>query len=93
MFLLTKIDITSLLHSNVKDGIQFRAYTINNENVTHFRQFISVEVKKILEKSQAQFWEKITKLRLRQNNDFLIRNTCITIYNVSFLDFYKCNNH
>ena len=30
-------------------------YTISNKNVARFRQFISVKVKKILRKSQAQF--------------------------------------
>ena len=44
---------------------------INNESVNHFSQFISEEVKKNLRKSQAQFREKLRKLRLRQNNGFL----------------------
>ena len=40
---------------NVKDGIQIRVYTICKESVAHFSQFISVKVKKILRKYQAQF--------------------------------------
>ena len=58
---------------NVKDGIQIQAYNINNECVRHFSLFILVKGKKNLRKSQAQFWEKLRKLRLRQNNDFLIK--------------------
>ena len=50
---------------NVKDGIQIQAYNINNECVTHFGQLISEKVKKNLRKSQAQFWEKLRKLRFR----------------------------
>ena len=40
---------------NVKNGFQIRVCKINSESVTHFRQFISVKVKKIFKKSQAQF--------------------------------------
>jgi len=40
---------------NVKDGIHIGVYEINKEKVTHSSQFISVEVKEILRKSQAQF--------------------------------------
>ena len=61
---------------NVKDGIQFQVYNIINESVNHSSQFISVKVKKNLRKSQPQFGEKLRKLRLRQNNDFLIKKTC-----------------
>ena len=32
---------------------------------------------KNLRKSEAQFREKLRKLRLRQNSDFLIKKTCI----------------
>ena len=39
----------------------------------HFGQFILVTVKKNLRKSQAQFWDKLRKLRLRQNYGFLIK--------------------
>jgi len=42
---------------NVKDRIQIQAYKINKENATHFSQFISGKVEKILRKSQAQFQE------------------------------------
>ena len=51
---------------------------INNENVTHFGQLISVKVKKILRNSQAEFGVKLRKLRLRQNDDFLIQKHVYT---------------
>ena len=51
-------------------------YNIINESLNHSSQFISVKVKKKLRKSQAQFREKLRKLRLRQNNDFLIKKMC-----------------
>ena len=60
--------------------MQIQVYNINNEGVNHSSQFISVKVKKTLRKSQAQFQEKLRKLRLRQNNDFLIKKTCILIH-------------
>ena len=60
-------------NQNVKDGIQIQVYYINDECVTHFSQFISEKVKKNLRKSQAQFREKLRKLRLRQNYCFLIK--------------------
>ena len=61
---------------NVKDRIiQIHVYNIINESVNHSSQFISVKVKKNLRKSEAQFREKLRKLRLRQNNDFLIKKT------------------
>jgi len=62
---------------NVKDGIQIQVYNINNENVSHCRKFISVKVKNNLSKFQVQFREKLRKLRLRQNDGFLIKKTCI----------------
>ena len=58
---------------NDKDGIQIQVYNINNESVIHYSQCISVKVKKNLRKSQAQFRERLRKLRLRQNNGFLIK--------------------
>ena len=64
-------------NQNIKDGIQTQVYNIINESVNLSSQFISVKVKKNLRKSQAQFREKLRKLRLRQNNDFLIKKTCI----------------
>ena len=49
-----------------------------NESVNHSSQFISAKVKKTLRKSEAQFREKLRKLMLRQNSDFLIkRRVCI----------------
>ena len=61
---------------NVKDGIQIKVYNINNESVNNFGQFILVKVTRNLRKSQAQFREKLRKLRLRQNNDFLLKKRC-----------------
>ena len=67
----------SVFHScciqNVKDGIQIQVYNINKECVAHFSHFISIKVKNVLRKSQAPFLNKLRKLRLRQNNDFLIK--------------------
>jgi len=48
-------------------------YNINSESVSHFSKFISVRVKKNLRKSQAQFREKLRKLRLRQYDGILIK--------------------
>ena len=62
---------------HVKGRIQIQVYNINNESVNHFSQFISVKVKKNLRKSQAQFREKLRKLRLRRNDGFLIK-TCMS---------------
>ena len=50
-----------------------RVYKITYESVTHFSQFISVKVRKNLRKSQAQFGEKLRKLRLKQHDGFLIK--------------------
>ena len=55
---------------NVKDRIQIKVYNIINESVTHSSQFISVKVKKYLRKFQAQFREKLRKLKKRRNTDF-----------------------
>ena len=64
---------------NVKDRIQIQVYNIINESVNDPSQFISVKVKKNLRKYQAQFREKLRKLRLRQNNDFLIKKNVYRI--------------
>ena len=53
----------------LKGGVQIQVYNINNEFVAHFSQFISVKVKKHLRKSQAQFREKLRKLRLRETRE------------------------
>ena len=59
---------------NDKDGIQIQVNNIINDSLHHSRQFISLKVKKNLrKKSQTQFWEKLRKLRLRQNIEFLIK--------------------
>ena len=51
----------------LKMEFKMQVYNINNESLNMFSQFILVKVKKDLRKSQAQFQEKIRKLRLRQN--------------------------
>ena len=60
---------------NVKDGIQIRVYKINKEWVAPLSQFISAKIKEILRKSQAPFRDKLRKLRLKQNNGFLIKKS------------------
>ena len=48
-------------------------YNINNESVNHFSKFITIKVKNILRKCQAQIRERLRKLRLMQNYGFLIK--------------------
>ena len=67
---------------NVKNGIQIHVYNINNECLIHSSQLTLEKVKKILRKSQVQFREKLRKLRLRQNSDFLTKK-------IRVRDFYK----
>ena len=62
---------------NATDRIQIEVYNINNESVNHFSQFISAKVKKSLRKSEAQFWEKVRKLRLKQNDGCLIKKLVV----------------
>ena len=50
---------------NVKDGIQIQVHNVSKESVSHFNQFVSVKVKKNIRKSQAQFREKLRRLKLR----------------------------
>ena len=57
-----------------RNRIQIRVYTKNTESVTHFGQFISVKVKRILRKYQVQFWEELRTLIIRQNDGCLIKN-------------------
>ena len=47
--------------------------TISTTKMETILAIFSVKVKKNLRKSQAQFWEKLRKLRLRQNDGFLIK--------------------
>ena len=63
----------------LKMEFKFMYTVIINESINHYSQFISVKAKKNLRKSEAQFREKLRKLRLRQNNDFLIKKTCIAL--------------
>ena len=60
---------------NVKDRIQIPVYNINNDIVNYYGQFLLVLVKKTVRKSQAQFQEKLRKLRRRQNYGFLINKS------------------
>ena len=51
----------SILHhyciQNVEHGIHIRVYKFSIGSVTHFNQFVSVKVRKILRKPQALFRE------------------------------------
>ena len=60
----------------LKTGFKFEPTRLKRGMLTHFSQFISVKVKKILIKPQIQFREKLKKLRLRQNDGFLIKKPC-----------------
>ena len=64
---------------NVEDGVQIQTYKIRKESVARFSQFFSSIVEKFLRKSQTQFREKLRKLRLTQNNDFLTKKQRILI--------------
>ena len=61
-----------------------QVYNINNESVGQLSQFISVKVKKNLRKSQAQFRKRLRKLRLRQNDGFLIKKRMFDVYGKYF---------
>ena len=67
---------------NAKDGIQSQVNDINNESVNHFSQFILVKVK-----TQAQFQDKLRKLRLRQNDGFLIKKRVLQ-YQLNEIQLY-----
>ena len=84
MFSLPKIHVTSLQHLKC---CQIRAYTIKKENVAHFSQYISVKVKEGLGNSEAEFREKLRKLMLRQNIDFLIKKRVFSIKICLFMIF------
>jgi len=76
MFLLAQNRYRRYCIQNANDRIQIQVQNSNNESVHHFSQFTSVKVKKNLRKSQAEYCEKLRKLRLRQNDGFLIEKTC-----------------
>ena len=57
----------------LKIEFKIQLYNIYNESLSHFSQFISVKVKNNLWKFQAQFRKKLRKLRLSQNDGFLIK--------------------
>ena len=48
----------------LRDRIEVDIYKIDKERVAHFSQFMSIKVKKTFKISQAQFREKLRKLRL-----------------------------
>ena len=58
-------------------------FKIIKDSLHHSRQFISLKVKKNLRKSQAQFRDKLRKLRLKQNIKFLIKKTCLLLQHES----------
>ena len=58
---------------NVNDGNHVRVYEISKEIVAHLSQFISVKLNKILRKSKVQCQKKLRKLRLKQNDHFLVK--------------------
>ena len=94
VFIGQKSMFPHLCIENAIDGIQLQVCNISNEIVSIFGQFILVKVEKNLRKSQALFREKLRKLRLRQNYDFLIKKTCILIKSVfrwgSIFNFLLC---
>ena len=72
-FCWSKIDIHDYYIQNVQDGTEIRECKKKKISVYHFKQFISVNVKKILRNSQAQFREKLRNLRLKQMIVFLLK--------------------
>ena len=72
-FVDQKSNLRNYCIKNVKDGIQIGVYKLSKENVTNFSQFISIKVKGILRKSQAQFKEKLRKLKLMQNDLYITK--------------------
>ena len=59
--------------------INLQASTMFPISLAHYSQFNSVKVKKIVRRSQAQFREKLRKLRLRKNDGFLIKNVYVSL--------------
>ena len=58
--------------------------------VAYFSQHISVKVKKILRKSEPQFWEKVRKLRLRHKVVFLYQKNVNIAVNCTREYTYLC---
>ena len=58
---------------NVKDGIQIQVYNFNNESVDHFKQFISVKVKKI----SGSISRKVNKMEAQAKSRFPYKKACI----------------
>ena len=69
----------SMFKLGLKDGLQIQVCNVSNECLTHFSQCYFSKVKKYLRKSQAQFREKLRKLRLTQNYDFLIKRRVFSL--------------
>ena len=68
VFVGQKLILQHYFIQNVKNGVQTQVCTIDKETVTHLSQFILVELKKSLRKSQTQLREKLRNLRLRQDD-------------------------
>ena len=75
VFIEQKSKLRHYCIQNAKDEIRIRVYKCNSKNVTHFSHFISEKGKQNLRRSQFQ--EKLRKLRLRQNDGFLIKKPCM----------------
>ena len=58
---ITKLD----LQNSIFVAIQIPAYKSSTQSATHFSQFISVKVKKLIRQFQAHLQEKLPKLMLR----------------------------
>ena len=63
---------------NVKERVYIQICNIGKGRVSHFSQFVLVKVRKILRKFQAQLRETLRRLKLRENDGFLIRTNVNT---------------
>ena len=87
-FCWPKIDIHGCIQ-NVKDGIHIRVYRMNRDRVSILSSLFRNSFKRISGKSQAQFREKLRKLRLRnmnRHNGFIVKKNMhsLLIYKVSY---------
>ena len=70
----------------LKMEVKFKYTILLTKVLATLASLCSVKVQKNLRKSQAQFREMLRKLRLRQNNDFLIKKNVyqsVNRYNTS----------
>ena len=80
-FCWPKIDIASLLHSKCWRWNWISSMLYKQRKCNFFSQFISVKVTKYFKKISGSVLRKVKKLRLRQNDGFLIRKyVVIKIY-------------